>query len=246
MPFINDSRCGVWKIELNVSIILAELEIMLEKEYSEDITEGSKFWFYVIQIENTFPSHTIMPDFWDWFRDNYDNVETWNEIQDLFVNVEEEEEEEEDTDSEEKNTCYKCDVEVTQDNFYRDEFNNKNYNCCDDCGEEEDSDTDSEDKRDGDYYIVRHEECVYDKDGEVSEMDIIYEEEFDHLRDAREMYNEIKKKYDDQTSPYYAASRLWIDAIIDPLDTRKALSMGIEAANHAPIQKQFNLGLIQT
>ena len=61
-----------------------------------------------------------------------------------------------------------------------------------------------------------------------------------------EMYNEIKKKYDDQTSPYYAASRLWIDAIIDPLDTRKSLSMGIEAANHAPIQKKFNLGLIQT
>ena len=151
MPFINDSRCGVWKIELNVSIICAELEIMLEKEYSEDITEGSKFWFYVIQIENTFPCHTIMPDFWDWFRDNYDNVETWNEIQDLFVNVEEEEEEEEE-------------------------------------------DTDSEDKRDGDYYIVRHEMCVYDKDGEVSEMDIIYEEEFDHLRDAREMYNEIKVK----------------------------------------------------
>tara|TARA_R110001599_G_C12048700_1_gene641943 strand:- start:398 stop:793 length:396 start_codon:yes stop_codon:yes gene_type:complete len=57
-----------------------------------------------------------------------------------------------------------------------------------------DYDTDSEDKRDGDYYIVRHEMCIYDKDGEVSEMDIIYEEEFDHLRDAREMYNEIKVK----------------------------------------------------
>ena len=70
---------------------------------------------------------------------------------------------------------------------------------CKDCQKEmnedsDDEDTDSEDKRDGDYYIVRHEECVYDKDGEVSEMDIIYEEEFDHLRDAREMYNEIKVK----------------------------------------------------
>ncbi len=63
---------------------------------------------------------------------------------------------------------------------------------------------------------------------------------------STELFDKIKKKYDDQTTPYYAASRLWIDAIIDPLDTRKVISMGIEAANHAPIQKQFNLGLIQT
>ena len=44
---------------------------------------------------------------------------------------------ESDNEDEEKNTCYKCDVEITQDNFYRDEFNNKNYNCCNDCGIEE-------------------------------------------------------------------------------------------------------------
>ena len=55
----------------------------------------------------------------------------------------------------------------------------------------------------------------------------------------------IQDKYDAQTSPYYAAARLWTDAIIDPLDTRKWISMGIEAANHAPIEKQFNLGVIQ-
>lgn len=61
-----------------------------------------------------------------------------------------------------------------------------------------------------------------------------------------EMLNHIKSKYDEQTTPYYAASRLWIDAIIDPLDTRKAISMGIEAANHSPITKQFNPGVIQT
>jgi len=64
--------------------------------------------------------------------------------------------------------------------------------------------------------------------------------------DSKEMFDRIKKKYDDQTTPYYAASRLWVDAIIDPLDTRKAISMGIEAANHAPITRKFNLGLIQT
>lgn len=60
-----------------------------------------------------------------------------------------------------------------------------------------------------------------------------------------ELFNKIKAKYDAQTSPYYAAARLWTDAIIDPLDTRKWISMGIEAANHAPIEKQFNLGVIQ-
>jgi 3-methylcrotonyl-CoA carboxylase beta subunit len=61
-----------------------------------------------------------------------------------------------------------------------------------------------------------------------------------------ELYNKTKDKYDMQTTPYYAASRLWLDAIIDPIDTRKWLSMGIEAANHAPITKAYNVGVIQT
>jgi acetyl-CoA carboxylase carboxyltransferase component len=60
-----------------------------------------------------------------------------------------------------------------------------------------------------------------------------------------ELFDKIKKRYDDQVSPYYAASRLWTDAIIDPLDTRKWISMGIEAANHAPIEKKFNMGVLQ-
>lgn len=60
-----------------------------------------------------------------------------------------------------------------------------------------------------------------------------------------EMFDKIKARYDAQVSPYYAASRLWTDAIIDPIDTRKWISMGIEAANHAPIEKPFNLGVIQ-
>ncbi|MFP5438165.1 MAG: acyl-CoA carboxylase subunit beta [Bacteroidia bacterium] len=60
-----------------------------------------------------------------------------------------------------------------------------------------------------------------------------------------ELFDKIKAKYDDQVSPYYAASRLWTDGIIDPADTRTWISMGIEAANHAPIEKQFNLGVIQ-
>lgn len=60
-----------------------------------------------------------------------------------------------------------------------------------------------------------------------------------------EMFDKIKQRYDNQVSPYYAAARLWTDAVIDPLDTRKWISMGIEAANHAPIEKPFNMGVLQ-
>jgi len=61
-----------------------------------------------------------------------------------------------------------------------------------------------------------------------------------------ELLKEITDKYDRQTTPYYAASRLWIDGIIDPLETRKVISMGIEAANQSPITKKFNVGVLQT
>ncbi len=59
------------------------------------------------------------------------------------------------------------------------------------------------------------------------------------------LLKEITDKYNEELSPYYAAARLWVDGIIDPLETRKVVSMGIEAANHAPIEK-FNVGVIQT
>ncbi len=59
------------------------------------------------------------------------------------------------------------------------------------------------------------------------------------------LFAKIKARYDEQVSPYYAAAHLWTDAIIDPLETRTWISMGIEAANHAPIEKKFNLGVIQ-
>ena len=61
----------------------------------------------------------------------------------------------------------------------------------------------------------------------------------------KQLLEEIQEKYNQQTTPYYAAARLWTDAIIDPLDTRQWISMGIEAANEAPIEKAFNLGVIQ-
>lgn len=61
-----------------------------------------------------------------------------------------------------------------------------------------------------------------------------------------ELLKEITDRYDSQTTPYYAASRLWVDGIIDPLETRKVISMGIEAANQSPLEKSFNPGIIQT
>lgn len=67
---------------------------------------------------------------------------------------------------------------------------------------------------------------------------------------TQEMEDELLKKitdrYNRQTTPFYAASRLWVDGIIDPLETRKVISMGIEAANQSPIEKQFSPGILQT
>ncbi|MCB2378098.1 acyl-CoA carboxylase subunit beta [Hymenobacter sp. BT635] len=61
----------------------------------------------------------------------------------------------------------------------------------------------------------------------------------------KELLDRIKARYDEQLSPYYAAARLWVDAIIDPLETRKVISEGISMANHAPIEKAYNVGVIQ-
>ena len=60
-----------------------------------------------------------------------------------------------------------------------------------------------------------------------------------------ELFEKIKSRYDHQISPYYAAARIWTDGVINPLDTRTWVSMGIEAANHAPIERKFNLGVVQ-
>lgn len=63
--------------------------------------------------------------------------------------------------------------------------------------------------------------------------------------DHKELVDTISKKYQKQTEATYAAARLWTDAIINPADTRKWISMGIEAADHSPITEKFNLGVIQ-
>jgi len=65
------------------------------------------------------------------------------------------------------------------------------------------------------------------------------EQEKEHLEHMIEKYNQ-------QLSPYYAAARMWVDGVIDPLESRQVIAMGIEAANHAPIKEKFNVGVIQT
>jgi len=70
-------------------------------------------------------------------------------------------------------------------------------------------------------------------------------EEMDE-KTEKKLLKTITDKYDAQTSPYYGASRLWVDAIIDPLETRKVISMGIEAANNSPIKEAYNPGVIQS
>ena len=70
-------------------------------------------------------------------------------------------------------------------------------------------------------------------------------EEVDEVK-QKAIYDKIKARYDAQISPYYSASRIWVDAIINPLETRKVISMGIEAANHYKTDKRYNVGALQT
>ncbi len=82
--------------------------------------------------------------------------------------------------------------------------------------------------------LLQIEKAALEKKGEA----------FDEAKE-KALFEKIKGRYDQQVSPYYAAARLWTDAIIDPRDTRKWISSGIEAANHAPIERPFNLGVLQ-
>ncbi|MGZ5190553.1 MAG: carboxyl transferase domain-containing protein, partial [Flavisolibacter sp.] len=63
--------------------------------------------------------------------------------------------------------------------------------------------------------------------------------------DENKLLNEIKNRYEKQTSPYYAAARLWVDAIIDPADTRKMIAEGLAAANQNPFIETFKTGVFQ-
>ena len=63
--------------------------------------------------------------------------------------------------------------------------------------------------------------------------------------EEKKLLDEIKGRYDTQTTPYYAAARLWVDEIIDPLETRKVISEGIAAANHNPDMDDLRVGVFQ-
>jgi acetyl-CoA carboxylase carboxyltransferase component len=63
--------------------------------------------------------------------------------------------------------------------------------------------------------------------------------------DEQKLLDDIRGRYEKQTSPYYAASRLWVDEIIDPADTRKVISEGLNAANHNPLNRKMNTGVFQ-
>ena len=59
------------------------------------------------------------------------------------------------------------------------------------------------------------------------------------------MKEKIKSKYDEKTDISFAASQLWVDAVIDPAETRSWISMGIEIADQSPIDSKFNMGILQ-
>jgi 3-methylcrotonyl-CoA carboxylase beta subunit len=61
----------------------------------------------------------------------------------------------------------------------------------------------------------------------------------------KELLNQITDRYNQELSPYYAAARLWVDGIIDPVETRRIISTGIAAADQSPIEKAFNVGVMQ-
>ena len=64
-------------------------------------------------------------------------------------------------------------------------------------------------------------------------------------QEKKTLLENIESKYKESTSPYYAASRLWVDAIIDPVETRKLISLGIDMANHNEEKQTFNMGVLQ-
>jgi acetyl-CoA carboxylase carboxyltransferase component len=64
--------------------------------------------------------------------------------------------------------------------------------------------------------------------------------------DEQALLSKIQDRYEEQTTPYYAAARLWVDALIDPVDTRDWLARGLNMVDHNPTLERFNPGVIQT
>jgi len=64
--------------------------------------------------------------------------------------------------------------------------------------------------------------------------------------EEEELLSRIQDRYEEQTTPYYAAARLWVDEIIDPVETRSWLSTGLDVVDHNPELERFNPGVLQT
>ena len=93
MPFSNyPIEKTTWNIELNVHEIWCYLEELLDMSYPYSVTEGSAFWDYIIKIEDELNQCDSMPaDFWEWFDENYDQVEDWITIEENFIDEDEHE-----------------------------------------------------------------------------------------------------------------------------------------------------------
>jgi acetyl-CoA carboxylase carboxyltransferase component len=64
--------------------------------------------------------------------------------------------------------------------------------------------------------------------------------------DKKRLFDEVKTTYDEQQDPRYGAARLWIDKIIDPMETRDAITRALEAASLNPDVSEFKVGVLQT
>ena len=98
MPFNADLRCGLYKLELNINEIISQVESLTDCYiYDWSVENKAKMYNYVLLIEDAYTSmnHSLNTNFWDWFVNNYDNVETWNEIADILVENDDEDDEEE-------------------------------------------------------------------------------------------------------------------------------------------------------
>ena len=81
MPFNADLRCGLYKLELNINEIISQVESLTDCYiYDWSAENKAKMYNYVLLIEDAYTSmnHSLNTNFWDWFVNNYDNVETWN------------------------------------------------------------------------------------------------------------------------------------------------------------------------
>ncbi len=127
MPFQADTRWPFVSIKLNVSTVCEEIENLIDKDYTEEIYEGSAFWGYVEILESEFSSQysrNTKLDFWEWLPDNYDSEYIWADIENNFKDREE------DTSDDEEESCVVCNGSELS------HWEDRWYAACMDCGRE--------------------------------------------------------------------------------------------------------------